>query len=136
MSNLSNWEELLTFLPNLLGGWWQATMSVLALLGAGILFFKMIVDEPFSALLVTRVGFGVSLLLTALKPLQPGWGPWAEVLFVLSSLGSSLLIATGWCHREDQSVSMGKAIARWIIARFDAMHLANRAAADRREDAL
>ena len=45
---------------------------------------------------------------------------------------TSVLIATNWCNRPDQSLSVSRAIGRWIVAKLDALHDRVR----QREDAL
>jgi len=133
---MTSWQDVLWAIPGHMGWGWQALWGVLALVAAGIMFVKMIVNEPFSALLVARVLLGIGLLLIPLQLLQPGWQPWIDAFYAMGGFLSSVLIATGWCTRPDQSVTMTKAIGRWIIGRIDALHVANRAAAERREDAL
>ena len=130
-----SWQDLLTALPERMGWVWFAGWGVIALTAAAIMFVKLIVNEPFSALLVSRALLGIGLLLIPLSALQPGWQPWINVFYALGGFGSAVLIATNWFHREDQTVTISRAIGRWIVGRIDAV-FAHRAAAERREDAL
>lgn len=129
---MTSWQEVLTALPDRMAWAWFALWGLLALAAAAIMFVHLIKDEPFSALLVSRVLLGIGLLLIPLSALQPGWQPWINVFFASGGLLSSVLIATNWCNRPDQSVSMIRAIGRWVVARFDALY----ARAHHREDAL
>jgi hypothetical protein len=133
-----SWQDVLWLIPGHMGWGWKLVWGVLALIAAGIMFVKMIVNEPFSALLVARVLLGIGLLLIPLQILQPGWQPWTNAFYATGGFLSSVLIATGWCNREDQSLTMSRAIGRWIIGRIDAVYgwFANRPAADRRENVL
>ena len=135
---MSSWQDILTALPDRMGWLWFALWGALALTAAAIMFVHLIKDEPFSALLVSRVLLGIGLLLIPLSALQPGWQPWINAFLATGGLLSSTLIATNWCNRPDQSVTMSKAIGRWIIGRLDALYgwFASRQTADRREDAL
>jgi CHASE2 domain-containing sensor protein len=119
---MTSWQEILTAVPDRMGWLWFAGWGVLALIGAGIMFVKMIVNEPFSSLLVARALLGVGLLLIPLSALQPGWQPWINVFYAAGGFLSSVLIATNWCNRPDKSVGMLRAIGRWIIGRFDALY--------------
>lgn len=127
-----SWQDVLTALPDRMGWTWFALWGALALGAAALMFVHLIKDEPFSALLISRVLLGIGLLMIPLSALQPGWQPWINVFFASGGLLSSVLISTNWCNRPDKSVSMLRAIARWIVARFDAP--AHRAR--HREDAL
>ena len=131
-----SWQDVLTYIPVRMGWLWFALWGTFALAAAAIMFVHMIKDEPFSALLVSRVLLGIGLLLVPLSILQPGWQPWVDAFFALGGFLSASLIATNWCNRPDKSVGMARAIGRWIVARLDALHVANRTAAERREDAL
>lgn len=129
-----SWQDVLTTLPNEMGWMWFALWGVLALVAAAIMFVHMIKDEPFSALLVSRVLLGIGLLLIPLSALQPGWQPWINTFFASGALLSSVLISTNWCNRPDKSLSMWRAIGRWIGCRLNA--LLHPLSERKREDAL
>lgn len=111
---MMTWQEVLTALPTQMGWTWFVLWGALALVAAAIMFTKMIVNEPFSALLVSRALLGIGLVMIPLSALQPGWQPWINAFYAVGGFLSSVLIATGWCNREDHSLTMTRAFARWI----------------------
>jgi CHASE2 domain-containing sensor protein len=119
---MNTWQEILTAVPDRMGWLWFAGWGVLSLVGAAILFVKLIVNEPFSALLVSRALLGIAMLLIPLSALQPGWQPWINAFLAMGGCLSSVLIATNWCNRPDKSVGPLRAIGRWVIAKFDAAY--------------
>lgn len=129
-----SWQDILTSVPDRMGWAWFAVWGALALAAAAIMFVHLIKDEPFSALLVSRVLLGIALLLIPLSALQPGWQPWINAFLATGGLLSSVLIATNWCNRPDQSLSMGRAVLRWIGCRLNA--LLHPLSERKREDAL
>jgi hypothetical protein len=133
------WQDVLTALPGHMGLGWQLLWGIMALAAAAIMFVKMIVNEPFSALLIARVLLGIGLVLIPLQMLQPGWQPWVDAFVASGGFLSAVLIATGWCQREDHSLTMTRAIARWVARHGSAaIHwLAGERQHDRKkEDAL
>lgn len=135
---MNSWQDLLAIPPDQLGWGWSAVWGVMGLVASMVMFLTMILHHPFSALLVSRVILGLGLLLLGLKMLQPGWGPYVDACYAVGGLLSSLLIATGWCNREDQSVPMWRAVLRWTLGRAGAAlsYMAGGVDHSRREDAL
>lgn len=135
---MNSWQDLLAIPPDFFGWGWSVVWGVMGLVASVIMFLTMILHHPFSALLVSRVILGFGLLLMGLNVLQPGWAPYVFACYAVGGLMSSLLIATNWCNREDQSVPMWRAVSRWALARVGAAlsWLAGGVDHGRREDAL
>lgn len=109
-----SWQEILWSLPSELGWKWYALWGAFGLAAALIMFFKLIVDEPFSALLVSRVIFALGLVMIPLCALQPGYERWIVVPYAVGGLLSAVLIATDRCNRPDKSLTIGAAVWRWL----------------------
>jgi len=131
---MNSWQELLFAVPSQLGWVWNLILSVGSFSAAAVMFFTMILHHDLDALWGSRVTLGMALLTRAFVTLQPGLAPWSDALFVIGALWSTLLIATGWCHREDKSVPMWRAILRWVWSVMG--HLAGGVDHRQREDAL
>ncbi len=111
-----NWQEVLWALPSSLGWKWYALWGAPALVAAAIVFFKMIVGEPFSALLMARAIFALGLVMVPLCIIQPGYERWIVAPYSLSAV----LIAVDWSSCKDRSLGLGAALWRWLRCRLSA----------------
>lgn len=118
--NGESWQEILWALPTAMGWRWYALWGALAVTGAGIVFFKLILDHEFSALLVGRVIMGVGAILIPLSALQSGWQPWIPAFYAVNVFLMGVLIGTGWCEREDKSLTVRVALWRWAVRQASA----------------
>ena len=107
-------QDALWTIPNGFGATWWIVCSALAAPAALIMFVTMVMRHPFSALLVARVLIVGSLVCFAAIPLNSGWLPWGVLLASAGGLMAAILIATGWCEREDQSLTIAAALGRWV----------------------
>lgn len=97
-----NAQDALWGPANYLGhGWWYIC-SAIAGTAALTMFLYMIMNQKFSALLVSRVILTASMVCFTLIPLNSGWLPWGVLLAAVGCFYASFLIATDWCNRHDK----------------------------------
>ena len=120
-------QDTLWAFSNHFGNSWWLVCSAFALPAAFIMLLKMVINEPFSSLLVGRVFLMGGFLAFGVTPLNSGWLPIGAMLVSMGGLISAVLIATNWCSREDTSVSMPRAIYRWVMGHLHDRPLAQRA---------
>lgn len=95
-------QDFLWSLPTSLGVGWWLMCSALAIPAAGVMLIKLVVNEPFNMLTLTRAVIVCSFVAFGLVPLNSGWLPWGVLLASLGGLMASLLLAVSWCHRPDK----------------------------------
>ncbi len=116
-------QDALWHVPNYFGDAWWLASALMAGVAAFIMFATMILHHPFSALLVARILIVGSLVAFAMAPLNSGWVPFGVMLASAGGLMASILIATGWCERPDQSLTIGRALLRWLRSHlYDPLH--------------
>lgn len=111
-------DTLWSFSNHFGDGWWLVCAGF-ALPTAFIMLLKMVVNEPFSALLVGRVFLMGGFLAFGVVPLNSGWLPIGVLLASVGGFISAILIATGWCDRKDKSVNMAQAMWAWAMSHQD-----------------
>jgi hypothetical protein len=109
---MSNWQDLLWRLPNHFGYWWEIGVSSIALFTALLLFLKLIMGHAFDAILFARSVVGLGLVMVGMTPLNSGWNRISVAVLVVGLFISTILIVTGWCDREDKSLTIPKALWR------------------------
>lgn len=110
-----SWQDTLWTIPLAMGWGWYALWGALAIVGAGIVFFKLIWQHEFNALLVGRAIFAAGALLIPLAAIQPGWQPWIPAMYAINIFFMGVLLGTRWCERADQSLTMTVALWRWLV---------------------
>ena len=99
-------QDLLWYVPAMLGhGWWYIC-SAMALASALTWFLYLIMNERMSPLLVARMTICFGMVAFALVPLNSGWLPWGVMITTSGVFYSGFLIATNWCHRVDKWASL------------------------------
>lgn len=138
MTDGTNWQEVLWTIPTSLGWVWYAIWGVMAGTAALIMFFTMILNHAFNALLVARSLLGIGLMLIPLCVFQSGWQAWIPAFYATGGLMSAILIATNWCNREDRSRNVGRALWAWAIGGIGAAvcWVCGPRSSSRREDLL
>lgn len=106
-------QELLWELPSRMDIYWHILMALVALPTGFVLFWFLIFRQPFSALLIARTGWLGAIVCVVFTPFNSGWIPWVVFFMVFSGAWWAVLLATGWCERENKQDSMGRVVWRW-----------------------
>lgn len=109
-----NAQEALWALPTELGNLWWLVCAAFALPAAVLMLLKLIINEPFGLLTVSRSIIVGSLVAFGMAPLNSGWIPWGVLMASAGGLMAAVLIATGWCTRKNQSASLSRIVWNWI----------------------
>jgi hypothetical protein len=111
-------QSFLWYVPNLLGhGWWYIC-SAMGLVGSLTWFLYLIMNEKFSALLLSRMLIGMGMFMIGLIPLNWGWVPWGVLFITAGCFYAAVLVATGWCHRQDKWATLATTFTpRWLRVR-------------------
>lgn len=112
-------QETLWAFSNHFGQSWWLMCSAFALPAAFIILLKMVINEPFSTLLVGRVFLMGGFLAFGIVPLNSGWLPIGVLLASIGGFISAILIATGWCVRSGEILSL---IAGTVRRATDRLH--------------
>ena len=96
-------QDALWRIPETLGWWWYGSISIMAGAAALIMIFKMILRHPFDALLVARCMIVGGLVCFAYRSANSGLSEIGIGFTVTGSLFTSVLVATNWCSRENQT---------------------------------
>jgi len=109
-------QDTLWAFSNHFGDGWWLLCAAFALPAAFIMLLKMVINEPFSALLVGRVFLMGGFLAFGVAPLNSGWMPIGVLLASIGGCVSAVLIATNWCARKDQSLTIPSALWKWAMS--------------------
>jgi hypothetical protein len=101
MSN-DNAQDLLWFIPNLLGNWWWVVCAIFALPGAVLCFLYLIMNERFTIIILSRAIMSGGLVLIGMTPLNSGCLPWGVLLLSTGGCLAYFLLATNWCAHPDK----------------------------------
>lgn len=115
-----NAQDALWSVPTDMGNLWWLICAAFALPAAILMTVKLIINEPFGLLTVSRAVIVGSLVAFGMAPLNSGWIPWGVLMASVGGLMAAALIATGWCTRKDQSISLSQAVWRWIASHYHA----------------
>lgn len=107
-------QTALWALPSRLDDIWWLVCAAFALPSAMMILVKMVINEPINLLTTSRVVIAGSLFFFGMVPLNSGFIPWGVLLACVGGFMTTTLIATGWCHREDQSLTVSRAIWNWL----------------------
>lgn len=111
-------QTALWVIPNKLGDAWWLVCAALAVPSAFMILLKLVINEPFNLLTTARVLIAASLFSFGMVPLNSGFLPWAALMSCAGGLLTSVLMITGWCNRQDQSLTVLRALLRWIIGKI------------------
>lgn len=117
-----NAQDALWAIPTSMGPAWWMISSIFAGIGALTMFLYMIMNQPFSGLLVSRIILMGAMVCFALVPLNSGWLPWGVMLASVGGAYASFLIATNWCERQNKWRDLWGAIASIAVRRRDRVH--------------
>lgn len=92
-------QDAVWAIPAFFGATWWVIGGVIGGIGAITMFLFMVMNQPFSALLLSRIIIMVAMALSALVPLNSGWLPWGWMLSQIGGCLAALLLATNWCER-------------------------------------
>ena len=111
-----NAQELLWYVPNLLGNRWWVLCSVFAMPGAVLCFLYLVMNEPMSITLISRLLRMGGLISLGLTPLNSGWIPWSALLLAAGCCMSFVLSAIGWY------VWRGEDVRTWVLRYMGVRH--------------
>lgn len=109
-----NAQDALWLLPTELGTLWWLICAAFALPAASIMLLKLIINEPFGLLTVSRSVIVGSLVAFGMAPLNSGWIPWGILMASVGGCMAAVLLATGWCNRPNPSASLSRTVWNWI----------------------
>lgn len=108
-------QEVLWAIPNSFNGWWPWIVAAFSGPAAIIMLVKMILRHPFDALLVGRCIIAGGLVCFTYRPFNSGLTEIGIAHLVVGSLLSSILLASGWCNREDKTVMLVPFLFHWVV---------------------
>lgn len=109
-----NAQDILWSLPATLGNTWWLICAAFAVPAGMGMFLYMIMNVPFSGLLLARMIIVASMVCFALAPLNSGWIPWGVLFASVGGLYATFLIASDWCGRENKWHDLGAWVRKQI----------------------